>query len=602
MFEIITKLKFFLSIKQRVGFLLLILLMSTSALLEIVGIGSIPIFVSAVLDYELLNNYLLKLDIKSLDFINNVEQKDLLVYLSLILLFLFIFKNVFLMMVHFFQSYFSYKLITTNSSKVYKKYLFNDFSFHANRNSATLIKNIISEINISSSFISSLLYLFRELIIFSLICFLLLINSPSSFFYISLLFLSFLVIFYLVLKNSVSRSGIKFYNSREKLVFTIQQSLGFIKEVILLDKRNIFYKIFKMNLFKTEFQNVFMSVINKVPRLIFEILAVLICLLIVNYFFLNSKENMLPILTLYGVSLIRLIPSYTQISQSIMNIRYYKTSFDVICKELQLINKSQIIEENESINTKIKYKNNKEIKISNLFFNYQKNKEILKNINFNFLTGQAIGIVGSSGTGKTTLGDLLMGLYMPTSGSITYDNFDISKNPTQWKKMLGYVPQEVFILDNSIKNNIAVEFSDEKIDLDKLENAIKFSNCEEFINKLAEGKDTQVGERGIKLSGGQRQRIGIARALYNEPDIILFDEATSSLDSKNEREIVKSIVGLRKNKTLICISHKISNLRNMDKIIVLKEGEIDKIGSANEIIEYLNLIDKEEIENSKNKI
>jgi ATP-binding cassette, subfamily B, bacterial PglK len=592
MFEIFRKLKFFLSFKQRIAFLFLIILMSSSALLEIVGIGSIPIFVSAVLDYELLNSYLIKLDIKSLNFIQDIEQKDLLKYLSFILLILFVFKNILLMLVHFFQSYFSYSVVTSNSSKIYKKYLFSDFSFHANRNSATLIKNIISEISISSSFISSLLYLFRELIIFSLICFLLLINSPASFIYLSILFVFFLVLFYLILKNSVTRSGKKFYKSRDNLVFIIHQSLGFIKEVILLNKRNIFYKIFKNNLHNAEFQNVFMSVINKVPRLIFEILAVLICLLIVNYFFLHSRDAMLPILTLYGISLIRLIPSYTQISQSIMNIKYYRTSFDVICNELQLVNTNLDIERNELKNDKLKYSNNKEIKISNIFFSYQENKEILKKINLNFVTGQAIGIVGSSGSGKTTLGDLLMGLYTPNVGSVTYDGYDISKYPSQWKKMVGYVPQEVFILDNDIKKNIAVEFDDENIDLEKLERAIKFSNCEEFISRLPEGINTQVGERGIKLSGGQRQRIGIARALYNEPDIILFDEATSSLDTKNEKEIVQSIVGLKKNKTLICISHKLSNLKNMDMIIVLKEGTIDKVGNSTEIIKYLDTIDK----------
>ena len=189
------------------------------------------------------------------------------------------------MLVHYLQSYFSYKVITSNSTKVYRKYLFGNYSFHSNRNSASLIKNIVSEINISSSFLSSILFLFRELLIFSLICLILLLNSPLSFFYISLIFFFFLIIFYFALKNKVTESGKRFYQSRDQLVFTIQQSLGFIKEVIILNKRNLFYERFKTNLFRTEYQNVFMSIINKVPRLFFEIIAVIICLLIVNYFF-----------------------------------------------------------------------------------------------------------------------------------------------------------------------------------------------------------------------------------------------------------------------------------------------------------------------------
>ena len=368
---------------------------------------------------------------------------------------------------------------------------------------------------------------------------------------------------------------------------TVQQSLGFIKEVILLNKRGIFTDYFKKNLYITEYQNVFLNIINKVPRLTFELLAVLICLLIVNFFFSNSRNEILPILTLYGISLIRLIPSYAQISSSIMSIRFFKSSFDLICDELKLNESSQI---NQGININKRsffYQLDKKINISNLSFSYDGEKKVLKNINFSFNTGQAIGIVGSSGSGKTTLGDLIMGLYNPDEGSIKIDNFSIKEHILEWRDMLGYVPQDVFILDSSIKNNIAVEFDEKKIDMNRLNNAIKFSNCDEYINQLPNKLDTEVGERGVRLSGGQRQRIGIARALYKDPKIILFDEATSSLDTKNEEEIIKSIIGLKKNKTLICISHKLSNLKNMDKIIVLKNGTIEKTGNAKEMISYI---------------
>ncbi len=191
----------------------------------------------------------------------------------------------------------------------------------------------------------------------------------------------------------------------------------------------------------------------------------------------------------------------------------------------------------------------------------RKKKNVLKDINLNFKTGEAIGIIGSSGSGKTTLGDLLMGLYEPEKGLITYDNKNINKYLSEWRSMIGYVPQDVFILDTNLRNNITVEFDEKSIDHEKLDSAIKMSNCEEYINKLPNKLDTKVGERGIKLSGGQRQRIGIARALYKNPDIILFDEATSNLDSVNEQDIIKSIVGLKNFKTLICISHKLSNLK-----------------------------------------
>ena len=590
MLNIIKKLNFFLTGKQKPAFFSLILLMAISAFLEIIGIGMIPIFVAVVLDFDLLNNYLTELNISSLNFIIKINQEDLLIYMSIFVLLLFLFKNLFLMFVHYFQNYFSYKLVTENSSKIYRRYLFSDFSFHASRNSAALIKNITTEVNLSVTFLSSILYLLRELIIFILICYLLLINSPLSFSFISVFFLFVLILFYQLLKKKVSKSGKKYYEARDKLIFTIQQSLGFIKEITLLNKRDMFKDYFKKNLYITEYQNVFLSIINKVPRLTFEFLAVLICLLIVNFFFKNSRNELLPILTLYGISLIRLIPSYAQISSSIMSIRFYKSSFDLICDELRLNESKQINEGNKINKSSLIYELDKKINISNLSFSYDEKKKVLKNVNFSFNTGQAIGIVGSSGSGKTTLGDLIMGLYTPEKGSITLDGLDIKEYPSQWREMLGYVPQEVFILDGSIKTNIAVEYDEKKIDMDRLNKAVKFSNCEEYINELPNKIDTEVGERGIRLSGGQRQRIGIARALYKDPQIILFDEATSSLDTKNEEEIIKSIIGLKKDKTLICISHKLSNLKNMDKIISLKNGSIDKVGNAEEMLLYLKKI------------
>ena len=336
MINIFKKLNIFLSYRQKQGFFILIVLMSISALLEIIGIGIVPIFISAALDYEILNKFLIKLDMQFLNFITKINQEDLLIYISIFVMSFFIFKNFFLLLIHYLQNYFSYKVTTSISSKIYKKYIFNDYAFHLNRNSATLIKNISQEVDISVSFLSLFVHLFREIIIFFLICILLLKSSPLSFTFISIIFLIFLIILYKLLRKKVSESGKKFFKSRDRLILNIQQSLGFIKEVIVLNKRNSFFKIFKNNLYTTQYQSVFLNVINKVPRLFFEVLAVLICLLIVNFFYQESRDQLLPILTLYGISLVRLIPSYSQITSSILNIKFYKISFDMICNELEI--------------------------------------------------------------------------------------------------------------------------------------------------------------------------------------------------------------------------------------------------------------------------
>ena len=581
-------LKIFLSSNQIIALVILFILLSFSALLEILGVGIIPVFISAVLDHELLNIYLTKINITSLNFLIEIPQDKLLTYMTIFIIILYVFKNFFLLFVNYLQSFFSYKVTVYNSERLYKKYLFSDFSYHLEKNSSTLVKNIAHEIGGATTFIMNILSLVRELIIFVFISILLLINSPKGFVYIALVLLLFLILFYFLIKNKIKSSSKKVFESREQFIFSVQQSLSFIKELILLDKRNIFYEYFKKKLKIKESQHVFMEVVTKVPRLTFELLAVLICLLLVNYFFETSKNQLLPILSLYGIGLIRMIPSYTQISSSLVNLRFYKLPFDFICAEIEKENRVNSKKNNVDDFNLPKYTKDHVIKINQLSFGYNENENILENLNFTIKAGEAIGIVGSSGSGKTTLGDIMMGLYNPSKGSITYNDIDISQIPDQWRKIVGYVPQEIFLTDSNIKKNIAVEFDEKKIDMSRLKFAIKFANCEEFINKLPNNINTEVGERGVKLSGGQRQRIGIARALYNQPDIILFDEATSSLDIKNEKEIIESIAKLKGNKTLICISHKLSNLKNMDKIISIKDKKVNIIENPDEIINYLN--------------
>ena len=579
--------KIYLTYKQRLALFGLVFLMTVSALLEIIGIGIVPLFVAALLDFQLINDYVNKIDIKFLYFLKELSQEELLTYMTIFIIFLFVFKNIFILIVHYLQNYFNYKINCVNSEKLFQKYLFSDYSFHLNRNSSALIKNITNEINHATSFLNSIVFLIRELLIFSLTCILLLINSPSHFIYISVILFIFLITFYILIKKRVETSGKKFYQSREKLFFTIQQSLGFIKEIILLNKKNIFFNAYKKHLYSTEFQNVFLNTVNKVPRVTFELLAVFIILLIVYYFFDNSRNQLLPMLSLYAIALIRLIPSYSQISTSILKLKFFKYPFEEICKELKHAKNTQTKEGYKDDLNEIVYEKNKKIEIKNLNFSYENSGEILKDVDFSFLSGEAVGIVGSSGSGKTTLGDIIMGLYNPTNGHVLFDNKNIRQNLKTWNNIIGYVPQDVFILDATIKHNIAIEFDDELIDNNKLENAISLSNCKEFVSKLTDGLNTNVGERGVKLSGGQRQRIGIARALYKEPSIILFDEATSSLDEKNEREIINSIINLKGKKTLICISHKLSNLKQMDKLIFIENKNIQKIGKPEEIIKFL---------------
>lgn len=233
---------------------------------------------------------------------------------------------------------------------------------------------------------------------------------------------------------------------------------------------------------------------------------------------------------------------------------------------------------------------NNEIKIEHITWKYpNSDKLILKDLSMEIGRGESIAFIGASGAGKTTLADIILGLYKPQEGKILVDNVDISAIPKQWSKMIGYVPQQVFLTDDTIRNNIAFGINEENIDENAIWSALEMAQLSEFIKTLSEGLDTRVGERGIKFSGGQRQRVAIARALYYNPDILVFDEATSALDNETESAVMESIDLLKGRKTLVIIAHRLSTVANCDRIYEIVDGKAV-------------LRDKEEVLNSKNTL
>ena len=260
---------------------------------------------------------------------------------------------------------------------------------------------------------------------------------------------------------------------------------------------------------------------------------------------------------------------------SIQNIRLYSSSIPVLLQELSYIPKNKV-----KLNEKFKYETSKDfiIEFENVDFSYNDKKNlVLKKLKFNIQKGQCIGIIGESGSGKSTLVDILLGLFVPTNGDVLFNGESIFLNPSIWRKNIGYVPQQSILIDDSIKKNIAFGEIDEKINTSKIIECLKEVQLFEFVNNLEHGMDTFVGEKGVKISGGQRQRIAIARALYNDPKILIFDEATSSLDKNTEEKIMKSIYSFKKSRTLIIISHRITSLINCDLWYEIIKGSIREV-------------------------
>jgi ABC-type multidrug transport system fused ATPase/permease subunit len=298
-------------------------------------------------------------------------------------------------------------------------------------------------------------------------------------------------------------------------------------------------------------------------------LALLIIILISNG---RDINNFIPLLSVFVASAFRVMPSVNKIFVSLSTIKFHKGVVQELYKEISLVRDNEIIEKKSVIN-KLIFKN--KIELKNINFKYETNKrQILNDLNLEIIKGQKIGIIGVSGTGKSTLIDIILGLLMPDSGEIIIDEEIKLDETTNLRQFVGYVPQSIYFTDDTLENNIAFGVEKNEINHKDLTNAIKKSQLEDFINKLPEGLQTNIGERGVKLSGGQRQRIGIARALYRNPQILVFDEATSSLDINTELAVMQTIDEIEGDITIILVAHRISTLKNCDIIYKVENGQI----------------------------
>ena len=319
--------------------------------------------------------------------------------------------------------------------------------------------------------------------------------------------------------------------------------------------------------------------INLTPRYYLEITAISVLLgfLFYSLFEKSFSDNLFATLAIFVAAIFKVIPSINKILASLQNFSFYSKSVDVLSDQVVLNEKPK---GNQS-DTRLKF--NKEILIKKLSFNYtDEKKQVLKNVNMKIKLGETVGILGPSGSGKSTLIDIFVGLHNPTSGQIIIDGkYNLFENLNDWRSKIGYIPQHVFLTDNNIINNIAFGLVGNEIDINKVNKAVKLAQLDDFINQLPDGLYTKVGESGFKLSGGQRQRIGIARALYNDPEILIMDEATSSLDSRTESEVMLSIEKLKKKKTIIIVAHRLNTLDRCDSLYEVNRGKVIFLNNQN---------------------
>ena len=568
MFKNIIKIIKILDTNQRTFFKYLIFLMLIAMILETVGIASLVPLINLFSDGNLLPNFNVEIYLKSL----NIDIKDNINIFIIFILFFFILKNIFLVFFYYIDSKFIYKVRFDLGVSLFKEYLYRDYLFHVRNNSAKLKEKITAQTSVFGGALSGLSQIICEgLIIFGLLSFLFLIK-PLETLIILLTGLFLSLFFYLILRSKIYILGKKRVIFQSALIKTMTEGFDAIKDIMIFKSQKEFINNLRedsKNLAKAGYT---MSFINRLPKIWFEIS--LIILLTVLIFIIGEKnEDYGSIIATVGIFLItalRILPSSNKILQAFQQIKFSESTLDSLEQDLKEKDLKPL--KNSNKENEIFFQNKIEFKQVN--FNYDGSKiNILNHINFQINKNEFIGIIGETGSGKSTLIDLLTGLIKPVSGSIEVDGNSISKNPNSWIEKIGYVPQNVYLTDDTIEKNISFGY-DKDLSNEEMEKTIKNAQLTKFIASLKNGIKTKVGERAVKISGGERQRIGIARALYRNPDILLFDEATSALDIETENSFFNTLNSLKKKKTIIFITHRRNNLDFFDQVFLIKNNSL----------------------------
>ena len=555
-------------------FIYLLFMLIIASILEIMGISLIPILITLLLDPKLIIEKLSFL-FKFFNFyqLENLDKKTLTLYFSLFIVVFYILKNLFLVSVVYMQGKFHRTMKTTLSNKIFSNYLSADYSFFLSRNSSITIRTVTVDVGNASLYILNIINLLREsLILVSIVTLLLIIDFRIAV-VLSMFFCTFTYLFYSITQRQLYQRALKLQILSSYLLKTITETIGSIKQIILSNVGDSQLKEFKECIIQNERMIIKNYFVQLLPRFFLEVLIVSALILIVLIFVLLDREmiGLVPFLTLITISALRLLPAFSNISGAISTIKTTLPSLKHLIKENKFLKKKV---QNKN---KIKIKFNKEIELKNINFSYPKTtKKILNNFSINIKKGDKIGIIGESGRGKTTLLNIILGLIQPTNGVFLVDNKEADFKKNFWGDTVGYVPQEIFLLDNTIKKNITFGLDDDKIDKALMKKVCKTAQIFKHVQNLPKKFNTIVGEHGHNLSVGQKQRLGIARILYRKPKLIILDEATSSLDFKNEQKFIDDVFNIDSNITIIFVSHKMSALKNCKRIYNLSKRKFIK--------------------------
>ena len=575
MMDLAKKINYILDRKQKIRFLMLMVIIVIGAFMELLGISAIMPFVKILMDKSVIHTNPYYSFFYNLFQLNSDTQFLFLIAIALVVV--YIVKNLYLLLMYDVQYRFTYNNQRRVAYKLMDSYMKQTYLYHISKNIAELQRNVTIDVNMFFQAVLSVIQLVTEAAVCLLLAIFLFFTDKSITIGVSVLLIVFAIVFLKVFRKKSKIFGAETRSRNADMMKWIRQSFEGVKEVKILNRESFFLNCVDENYLVYADAQRKNSLISIAPRPIFEAVCVSALMIVVAIKIARgvNLEYFIPILSVFAVAAFRLLPSFGRLTGYINAITYNKVAVDAVYHDLkevdQLIIDNSFRNENREI-----IQIHEAIYVNEVNFKYPSvDTYVLQGASLKIPRNKSVAFVGPSGAGKTTLADIILGVLEPESGTVLADDVNIYDNPYGWHKNLGYIPQVIYLMDDSIKNNILFGISEAEADHEAVWRALEDAQLKEFVEGLDEGIDTVIGERGVRLSGGQRQRIGIARALYNDPEILILDEATSALDNETEAAVMDAIKGLQGRKTLIIIAHRLSTIENCDLIYEVKDGKVN---------------------------
>lgn len=584
MTDIIRKFEKILNKKQKKRVIILAIMMVIGAGLETLGVGMILPLVSAIMSPDMIQtNKYVRFVCEILDL--HTTQAFLMAMIAAMIA-VYLFKNVYL----FFEYYVQYRFICNNRYGVQRRlvqvYMHRPYEFFLHAESGEIVRVVTEDTKNTFILLQTLLSLFTEAVIACALVLTIIAADPLMAFLLGVVFGVLMLLITAIIKPILKTAGIRYQDNNAQSNKWLLQAITGMKEIKVAGKETFFEEQFaRYGRRSVDSERKYM-VLGQVPRLAIEAFGISAMLAVIAILMWRGREIelMLPQLSAFAMAAVRLLPSMNRMSSSLNSLSYYEPALDTMLEHLTVAEKW----ENEDSSNWMK--NNAvqifsaehniealmgQIELSDITYTYPNAVHpVLEHTNMVIPVGKSVGVVGSSGSGKTTAIDILLGLLPPQGGVVLADGVNIWNDYQGWLSRLAYIPQTIFMLDDTIRANVAFGIPDREIDDVQVWRVLYEAQLSEFVRSLPDGLHTKIGERGVRLSGGQRQRIGIARALYTDPELLIFDEATSALDNETESAIMDSIHALRGQKTMIIIAHRLSTIEECDLLYRVENGKI----------------------------